>query len=176
MSWNPIIKLVEGQEHQEFLRLAYQKAWNLSDDPKTKTGAVLVDNNSLEVLAFGVNHLPSGLEASAEKLKDSAWKYKHMIHAEPAAIYAAAREGNPTKGLSMYMPWVPCTPCALTIIDSGVSKLIGHKEMIMKTPERWRESTNYALSLLKNAGVELLMYEGKIGSVKGRFNEENWEP
>ena len=76
----------------------------------------------------------------------------------------------------MYMPWVPCTPCALAIIGGGIKTLVGHKELIMKTPERWWESTGQAIGLLKTCGVEFYMYEGKIGGVTHRFNGEEWEP
>jgi len=76
----------------------------------------------------------------------------------------------------MYMPWVPCTPCASAIIDAGIKKLIGHKEMIMKTPERWWASTNNAINLLAKCGVKTFMYDGKIGGVKSLFNGSEWEP
>jgi len=76
----------------------------------------------------------------------------------------------------MYMPWVPCTDCAKAIIDSGIQYLVGHKQMIMKTPERWRDSTKYALGLLRQCGVGLYMYDGKIGGVQSLFNGEVWEP
>ena len=176
MTWNPNIKLVSGEEHQYYLRTAYNFAWENSEDTVTKTGAVIVRPYLEQILSYGTNHFPKGVVATPEQLNDKNWKYEHIIHAEPAAIFSAARKGISTDGAVMYMPWVPCTPCAKSIIDAGIKTMIGHKEEIMKTPERWQESTNYALSLLEKCGVELLMYEGQIGEVQNLFNGEIWNP
>lgn len=175
--WNPDITLIEGDVHKNFLREAYRFAWENSDDPVTKTGAIIVDPSLEEVLAYGSNHIPKGVVFTEKKLvEDRKWKLDHMIHAEPAVIFAAARSGKSTYGTVMYMPWVPCTPCAKAIIDSGVRTLIGHKQMIMKTTERWWESTDYALDLLSQAGVEKYMVDGEIGGVSALFNGEEWFP
>jgi len=174
--WNPTIKLIEGEVHRYFLRGAYFYAWGWSDDPVTKTGAVIANPSLEEAIACGVNHFPKGLKAAKEIRDNRDWKLKHIIHAEPAAIYAAARAGKSTEGATMYMPWVPCTDCAKAIIDAGIQKMVGHRAMIMKTPKRWWESTDYALTLLADCGVELFMYDGAIGGVNSLFNGEEWEP
>ena len=157
--WDPKISLIEGEFHQRFLREAYLHAWNYSEDEVTKTGAVIVNPTLNEILAYGVNHYPEGLNPTPEQRQDKNWKYGHIIHAEPSAIFAVARNGKSTKDAVMYMPWVPCVPCANAIIDSGIKKLIGHKEMIMMTPERWWESTGEAIGQLKKCGVEMCMYD-----------------
>lgn len=176
MVWNPSIKETTDEVHREFLRAAYDAAAKNSDDPKTKTGAIIVSSLNRYFRAVGWNHLPKGLESTPELLNNSEWKYKHIIHAEPASVNNAARYGIRTEGTTMYMPWVPCTDCAITIIDAGIETLIGHKEMIMKTPERWQESTDYALDLLEKAGVKKLMYVGKIGGVENLFDGKIWMP
>lgn len=174
LEWDPQIEIISGKDTRKFLKMAYKCAWEHSDDPATKTGAVIVSND-LDVF-WGVNHFPAGLNPTEEQKRDRDYKLKHIIHAEPAAIYYAARQAKWTECSHMYMPWVPCTECAKAIIDSGIEKLVGHKQMIMKTPERWRESTEYALELLRKCGVELLMYDGKIGGCQSLFNGEVWEP
>ncbi len=176
MTWNPNIELIAGEEHQFLLREAYNFAQEHSEDTVTKTAAVIVMPDLATILSYGANHFPLGLAPTPEQKTDRDWKYKHIIHAEPAAIINAARRGSATAGAVMYMPWVPCTPCATAIVDAGIKKMIGHKELIMKTPERWQESTNYALSLLKRCGVECLMYEGEIGGIEHLFNGEVWRP
>jgi dCMP deaminase len=176
MAWNPIIKLAEEDYHRDFLREAYKFAAENSPDPSTKTGAVIVRVSNAEILAYGTNHLPRGVTATKEQLADRKWKYEHIIHAETSAIFDAARNGKQTLRRTMYMPWVPCTPCAYAIIDAGLNELVGHKAMIMKTPERWQDSTDYALKLLNDAGVRLRMYDGEIGDVEGLFNGILWKP
>lgn len=177
MAWNPKIRLLtNGEDHYFLLREAYLFAQRDSDDTVTKTGAVIVGPDFSKILAWGANHFPSGLNPTSEKIADKDWKYKHIIHAETAAIFDAARRGSATQGAIMYMPWIPCTPCATAIVDAGIKKLVGHKELIMKTPERWQNSTNYALSVLERGGVESLMCEGEIRGVEHLFNGEVWKP
>ena len=51
-------------------------------------------------------------------------KYIHTNHAEKDLIYKAARKGIATDGLTMIMPWLPCIPCANTIISSEIEKMV----------------------------------------------------
>lgn len=179
MTWNPNIEIIEGDRHRQTLYHTYLTAEMYSDDTVTRTGAFLFDRTLNEVVGSGANHFPRGVCPTEEQLQDQKWKYEHIIHAEPAAIFDAAKKGNSTKGTVMYMPWVPCTPCAKAVIDAGIEYLVGHKELIMKTPERWRESTDYALELLEKAGVKKYMYEGKIdpsNELTHLFDGEIWYP
>lgn len=176
VEWDPKIEIVNTENDRFHLAMAYFSAWVSSEDPATKTGAIIVKPDFSEIVGFGVNHFPYWLNPTEEQKRDRDYKLKHIIHAEPAAVHDAAFNGRCTKGTYMYMPWVPCTECAKVIIDSGIEKLVGHKQMIMKTPERWRESTEYALELLRKCKVGLYMYDGKIGNVKSLFNGEVWEP
>jgi dCMP deaminase len=178
--WDPKIKTIDGDIHREFLKEAYSHAWLNSEDPVTKTGALIISyRNGLPETAskvYGANHFPEGLKYTKEQVEDRNWRLDHIIHAEPAAIYAAARHGVRTEGSTMYMPWVPCTPCAKAIVDSGIKTLVGHKSMIMKTPERWWESTDHAISILGECGVNFCMYDGNIGGVRNLFSSEVWKP
>ena len=74
------------------------------------------------------------------------------------------------------MPWVPCKPCAEEIIFRGLKTIIGHKELIEKTPDRWHQSTSEAIQFLKNNRVNIFMYSGKISGVESMFNGEYWKP
>lgn len=174
--WNHGIELIEGEVHIDYLRGAYGIADEKSDDPVTKTGALIVTPTLDQIISMGYNHFPRGLNPTKEQILDRDWKYKHILHAETSAIYAAALRGGFLDSAVMYMPWVPCMPCALAVVDSGIKTMIGHKEMIMKTPERWWESTDEALNYLRDAGVETYMVEGKIGGVQNLFNGEIWSP
>ncbi|HLC59429.1 MAG TPA: deaminase [archaeon] len=173
--WSPKIQPIDGDIHKEFLRNAYLHASTDSQDLVTKN-AVIIVSKDYEIIAYGANHFPSGVNPTEEQIKDREWKYKHIIHSEQAAIFSAAKQGKSTYDTVMYEPWVPCTPCAKAVIDAGVKKMIGHKELIMQTPERWWTDTDYALGLLEKAGVEMCMYSGKIGGVENLFNGLIWQP
>lgn len=172
--WDPKIAEVSGVMHTHLLREAYEYAWENSEDTTTKTGAVIYKDG--KIVSEGANHFPKGVKPTGEQLADRDWRLKHVIHAEPSAIYAAAKAGKSVDGATMYMPWVPCVPCAKAIIDSGISQLIGHEAMIMMTPERWWDDCGYAVRLLENCGIDVRMYYGKIGNVKGLMNGIEWEP
>lgn len=181
MGWNPNIRTVDGEVHRRFLSLAYGYARQNSGDPDTHVGAIIVETNpelplEQRVLLQGANRFPPGLKPTPAQLADRAWIEENIIHAERDAIYLAARYGVGTEGKTMYMPWVPCTQCALAIIDSGIGKLVMHKSLVVKTPEKWRKSTSNALELLERCGVETLAYDGAIGGVLHRFYGREWEP
>jgi len=129
-----------------------------------------------DFIAWGYNHFPAYLEVTEKNLADRNWKLKHIIHAEVAAILAAARNGSRTNGTAMYMPWVPCTPCALVIADAGIKALYTHEPFVQMTPEDWREDTMHALDVLRDCHVQLYMVTGKIGDTKAMFRGKEWEP
>jgi len=173
--WKPDIPTIEGSENVYLLRGAYRHAWTASQDPVTKTGALIVNSN-LETVSIAANCFPRGLNPSPDQVLDRNWKYEHIIHAESGAVLAAARQGRSTEGTIMYMPWVPCVSCAKVIIGAGVRKLIGHQPLIEQTPERWWEDTGRAIDLLKKCGVDVAMYSGPIGEVRSLFNGIEWAP
>jgi dCMP deaminase len=169
------------ERERQYLKLAYNCAFENSIDPSTKTGAVLVLNKNLVGIKW--NHLPLEIqnayssEELKEKLLNRDWKMRYMIHAESASIVDARIKQNNFKGATMYMPWAPCVPCAKKILNEGISSYVSHKAMLEKSPERWDESLMEALTLLKNANVNLFMYYEKIGEdTKGFFSGEVWYP
>ena len=182
MEWNPSMDIVTDSRHKYFLHQAYKSATECSDDPFTKVGAVLVrkEREGYRMFARGANVLPRSIEGTqsdlAGLLADRAWKNANMNHAEKVVIEIARLYNAEVKGSIMYMPWIPCEGCADEIKKAGIAELVGHKAMIMKTPERWWESTNKALEDLKRQGVICRMYDGKIGNVFSTFNGEVWTP
>jgi dCMP deaminase len=185
MVWNPKIKLLVDDEDREMHRyliwLSYRYALQNSEDPDTHVGAIIVEidpelSQGHRVLSQGANRFPSGLDPTPEQLGDRKWIEKNIFHAERDAIYQAAKNGVKTEGTTMYMAWVPCTPCALAIIGSGIERLVMHESLVMKTPAKWQESTGNALELLELCDVETLMYNGEVGGVLHRFYGKEWEP
>ena len=88
-------------------------------------------------------------------------------------IYKAAKKGIKTDGLTMVMPWIPCIACANAVISAGIKELIVHKEMIDRTREKWIEELTNATELLQEADVNIIAYEGVVGT-KAYMHGHEW--
>ncbi|MDP3999203.1 MAG: deaminase [bacterium] len=156
------------------LRLAYQEAQK-SRDPSTQNGAVLVSDTG-RILVQDHNHFPMGVQETPERW-DRAVKLKWIEHAERNVCYRGAWEGVGTKGLIMVCPWAACMDCARAIIQCGIKALVTHKQAHDRTPERWKADVDEALGMLKEAGVQIIYYDGEIGGIEGlRHSGEVWNP
>ncbi|MFA5888373.1 MAG: deaminase [Candidatus Nanoarchaeia archaeon] len=177
IEWDSLIETDNDPDHVRFLREAYSYAWHHSDDISTKVGAVIVTPDFGHVISYGANHYSKRLCATEEERADRNYKLGNITHAEPAAVYDAAKFGGPgVNEAIMYMPWVPCEPCAKAIIGAGIEMLVGHRDMIIKTPDDWWKDIEPALARLKRCGIRFVMYDGKIGNVKALFRGNVWEP
>ena len=96
-----------------------------SHDPNTAVGAVFVRDN--RVLSVGYNGVPSGV-TPCDFMMEKPAKYEWMAHGESNAIANAAREGVSLRGSTVYVPILPCTPCARQMIQVGVRRVVVHKE------------------------------------------------
>jgi deoxycytidylate deaminase len=74
----------------------------------------------------------------------------------------------------MVMPWVPCINCANAIISSGIKKLIVHKQMIERTRKEWQEELKNAVQILKESNIEIIAYDGKVGT-KAYMHSQEWD-
>ena len=134
-----------------FLGLAAHIAgW--SKDPSTQVGCVIVGPDR-EVRSTGFNGLPRGIADTQERLEDRELKYLLICHAEENAIMHAARIGMSVKGCTVYVTWPPCTRCARSLIQAGVSEAIFPASA--EVPERWRGDFTLAKDMLAEAGVTL---------------------
>lgn len=183
MTWNSRILMSSDELHRFFLRESYNTAHELSDDPKTKVGAVIFakENSGYRMISRGANILLPYVERYedgpslrlldlAPLLADSVWKKDHMQHGEHSVIENVLNLGRDTKGTYMAMPWAPCLPCGKRIRLAGIDTLIMHKQLVEQTPESWRASTEEALDYLLEHDVNLVMYDGRIGEVQHLFN------
>lgn len=163
------LKISEKPEYKGLLKECYNYA-KRSNHPSTHTAALLVDE---KVILKGANVLPPGVEAKQERFGGEE-KHIYLNHAERDVIYKAARRGIPTEGLIMVMPWLPCIPCADAIITSGIKKLITHKQMIERTDKKWQGELKNSVEIMKEAGVDIVVYDGKVGA-EGYMDGEHWE-
>jgi len=94
-------------------------------------------------------------------------------HAERNAIINAARFGIEVKGTKIYMDCgIPCTPCLVEIINSGI------EEIIVTKLEVYDQS---ALYLLKESGIKIRIYQNLCQHEKKKselglwYNELSYE-
>ena len=136
---------------KRFLKLAkHISEW--SKDPSTKVGCVVVGPDR-ELRSTGFNGLPRGIDDNEERLNNREIKYPLICHAEENAIMHAARIGISLKGCTAYVTWPPCTRCARSLIQAGVSTIV-YPENI-EIPERWMDDFNLSLNMLKEAKISL---------------------
>ncbi|MCH2185087.1 dCMP deaminase family protein [Myxococcota bacterium] len=135
---------------RRFLELAsHISTW--SKDPSTKVGCVVVGEDR-EIRSTGFNGFPRGIEDDEERLGDRSLKYPLICHAEENAIMHAARIGVSLKGSTAYVTWPPCSRCARSLIQAGVSEIVYPAGI--EIPERWQEDFAIALGMMGEAGVK----------------------
>ena len=136
---------------KRFLQLAkHISEW--SKDPSTRVGCVVVGPDR-ELRSTGFNGLPRGIEDNEQRLNNREIKYPLICHAEENAIMHAARIGMSLKDCTAYVTWPPCTRCARSLIQAGISTIVYPKNI--EIPDRWMEDFNLSLNMLKEANISL---------------------
>ncbi|MFN7038110.1 MAG: deoxycytidylate deaminase [Alphaproteobacteria bacterium] len=160
--------------HRYFMTMAYLVATK-SKDPSTKVGAVIVGPD-MEIRSTGYNGLPRGLEDSEERYF-SDLKYNLINHAEENAILHCARIGVSSKNCSIYVPWVPCSLCAKSIIQAGIKEVIYHREWPGNNNDKtdWAESIMLSKQMFLEVGLSLIEYSGPLTHIKGYYQKKEFE-
>ena len=70
------------------------------------------------------------------------------LHSETNAIIQAAQYGISTKGATLYCTHQPCSMCTRILINAGIVKIV----YVGDYPDE------FALSLLKEAGIEMVRF------------------
>lgn len=174
VAWLPRpITLTTDERDRNILLRAYNHANELSPDPSTKNGAVLIGCQG-DILTFGVNRFPTGVAETQSRLTDKEIKYRLVVHAENGAIFNAAKHGRIVAGATLYCPFYACSECAKAIIQSGVKRIVGHAQLMALASKHttWVESIVDAWEMLHEAGVQCDLYDGVVG-VTTRFNGQD---
>ena len=140
-----------GKWDTRFLELAKQIA-SWSKDPSTKVGCVVVGPDR-EIRSTGFNGLPRGIKDSDERLNNREIKYPMICHAEENAIMHAARIGISLKECRAYVTWPPCTRCARSLIQAGISEIIYPESVDI--PKRWATDFDISLNMFEEAKVKI---------------------
>ena len=157
----------------EYLKLAYQFAAEHSDDPRTQTGAIIVNKDGI-IIGRGANRIPPGVQVLDER-KSPEQKPNFIGHAERNAVADAARQGHKTEGAILYGFWAACAVCAQAIIEAGIKEGVVHKQIMDKTPPKWQASISIAMLMFAEAGISVVYHdEDKLG-VKILFDGQTVE-
>jgi dCMP deaminase len=162
----------ETLNYQELLKQAYEIATK-SPDPSTQNGALLVTEQGFPV-AGDINRFPKGVHDRPERW-EKPLKYEIIEHAERNVIYKVGRAAG-TEGLTMICPWACCANCARGIIEAGIIRLVTHKQAHDRSPAFWKEQIEIAFTMLREAGVEIIMYDGPVGGPEVRHSGQTWMP
>ena len=106
--------------HEYLMGFARHAAKKSKDE--TQVGAALVGPNR-EVRLTGYNGPPRGVHDTAAR-RDRPRKYLFASHAEQNVIAFAARHGIRTEGCTLYVTHHPCSACARSIIQAGITCVV----------------------------------------------------
>ena len=133
--------------NKRFLDLADHIAqW--SKDPRTKVGAVIVDEKK-RVVSIGYNGFPRGVLDNDERYDHRPTKHLYVAHAERNALDNAPLMVD---GCTMYVPLLPCNECAKSIIQKGITTVVTY------LPDRDGANFNWdiTIEMFAEAGVNLI--------------------
>lgn len=167
------VQITTESAHADFLRTAYEIAWNSSQDEKTKVGAVIVSSDGKSIFS-DANRFPPGVLNTPAR-QERPRKYSFIEHAERNIILRVA-DKTIFPGSTFYSPWLPCADCTRAILINNIPKVVIHGTILEKDGDRWMDSHTASLEMFSEAGTQILVYQGKIGGVKSLFSEQIWEP
>ena len=138
-----------------FMSIADNTA-NLSKDPRTKVGAVIVKNKKIKSIGYNgaPKTFPDNLvptDNSGETLKEK--KNTYMCHAELNSILNYDGLISDLNGATMYITLSPCSKCACLLAQVGIKKII-YKKKYDKKEET--EATDY---IFEKCGIEQIHFE-----------------
>lgn len=143
-----------------FMSLVYLVAMR-SKDQSTNIGAVVVGPDN-EIRSTGYNSFPMGINDNKPERQERPEKYYWFAHAERNSVDHAARIGVPLKNCTIYTQGVPCMDCARSIVQSGIKKVVIHKQWGDGWSTKWSENAKRTKELFDEAGVELQFFDGHI--------------
>lgn len=135
--------------HDYFMTVAEDSA-KLSKDPKTKVGAVLVNNKKIKSIGYNgaPRNFPDDLvptDSESEHLVNQ--KNTYMCHAELNAVLNYDNKISDLTGATLYVTISPCSKCACMLAQVGI------KEVIYKEKYHRVEETSAAEYIFDTCGI-----------------------
>ena len=153
--------------HHVNLRKAYIYALQESDDNVTMNGSLLFRPGAGALLG-SANKYPNNLTVLPH-MRERPSKYDYIVCAERNLIYESSKKGISANGCVLYCPFVACPECAKAIVQSGVTKVVGHENIMNIIPERWFDRIAIGLDILRQGNVEVVLWKGKCFERKEDF-------
>lgn len=124
-----------------------------SKDDSTKVGAVITTNDG-KPISWGFNGMPMGIDDTVPERNERPAKYKWFAHAEQNAIDLATGD---LSGAVMFVTFAPCSICARSIIQNGISTVVVDENFIAeKMPERWIDDMMTAKEMMLERGILII--------------------
>lgn len=132
---------------------------NLSRDPSTKVGAVVLDDDA-NILSTAFNGFPRRVKDTEERYAQREVKLSLIAHAEANAIAQAARTGVKLFGSTLIVTALyPCSNCAKLIIQSGIKRVYAPKMDEKLSNQQWFFEKQISELMFSEAGIEVVEYE-----------------
>jgi len=139
-----------------------------SKDQRTKIGSVLVKNK--KIISEGYNGICRDVNDDCEDRHERPEKYFWFEHSERNSIYSAAKLGTSTEDSTLYTQGIPCCDCTRAVIQSGVKKLVVHKQWQefedLFNWGKWKDQAKRSVIMLKESHIEVVTFD-KILNVIG---------
>lgn len=137
------------------MKIAIEKANNLSKDPHRKVGAIILERDTFIELSAGYNGLPRGFKETKRRWCKSN-KHKYVVHAELNAIIHASRSHANIKDSIIVSTRFPCHQCTLAIVQAGIKTVVTIEPDWDSLSDKWKESFNISKEVLDECGVEIV--------------------
>lgn len=137
---------------RRFLRLAEHIAgW--SQDPSTKTGAVIVDEHN-RVVSTGYNGFPKSMPDYPEWYFNRDEKYSRIVHCEMNAILFAHRD---LSGFTLYTwPLLSCDRCFVFVAQAGIRRCVAPVLTDPGLIERWGPQMTKVRGYAQEMSIEMV--------------------
>ncbi|MFD1553597.1 CMP deaminase [Putridiphycobacter roseus] len=129
---------------QAYLRMAIEWA-KLSHCKRKQVGAIIVKDKM--IISDGYNGTPSGYTNCCEnEAGETEW---YVLHAEANAILKVAKSTQSADGATLYITLSPCKECSKLIIQSGIQRVVYHKQ--------YKDASG--IDFLREYGIEITLIE-----------------
>ena len=118
-----MIEIKQKKYDIAYLKMAMEWA-KLSYCKRRQVGALIVKDRM--IISDGYNGTPTGFENVCED--DDNYTKWYVLHAEANAIMKVAASTQSSQGATLYITLSPCKECSKLIFQSGIRRLVYHKE------------------------------------------------